>query len=210
VIDGRDEPVHYEISVTGRQAAAFFLTLIVALGVAFFLGMKTGAAGQRAANEVSVRAVEPVAAPPAPAETIAEIRPPVERSRSRGAAPTPVPPTPAPRPQPSPTPSPVPTASPAPTLPPSPVPPSPVPVKTVAAPEKLWVQVFVTKSAAKADQMAAKLRAEAFKTDVSLVPDKEGLFRVRVGPYPDRPQAEAAAKKVQTSLKLVDKPLIKP
>ena len=40
----RPAPVHYQISITGRQAGFFFLLLLVALGLSFFFGMKTGAA----------------------------------------------------------------------------------------------------------------------------------------------------------------------
>ena len=40
-------PVHYQISITGRQAAFFFLLLLVALGLSFFFGMKTGAAARQ-------------------------------------------------------------------------------------------------------------------------------------------------------------------
>ncbi|HQR44748.1 MAG TPA: hypothetical protein PK598_01875, partial [Thermoanaerobaculia bacterium] len=39
--------VHYQISVTGRQAGAFFLLLLAALALAFFFGMRTGAASKR-------------------------------------------------------------------------------------------------------------------------------------------------------------------
>ena len=65
-----------------------------------------------------------------------------------------------------------------------------------------WVQVLVTKSPQKADSLAKKLKADGFKPDVSLVPGKEGLFRVRVGPYADRPKAEGGAKKVEKLEKL--------
>ncbi len=65
-----------------------------------------------------------------------------------------------------------------------------------------WIQVLVTKSAEKADGLAKKLRADGFKPDIALVPGKEGLWRVRVGPYPDRPRAEAAARMAERLEKL--------
>ena len=49
----KDGPVHYQVSVTGRQAAAFFLGLLAALGLSFFFGMKTGAAAKRGMDPIS-------------------------------------------------------------------------------------------------------------------------------------------------------------
>lgn len=43
-------PVHYQVSITGRQAGVFFIALLAALGLAFFFGMKTGAASRRSAE----------------------------------------------------------------------------------------------------------------------------------------------------------------
>ena len=71
-----------------------------------------------------------------------------------------------------------------------------------------WVQILVTKSAEKADDLARKLKADGFRPDVSLVPGKAGLFRVRIGSYPDRAKAEEASKKVEKAEKLQTKPII--
>ena len=49
----KDGPVHYQVSVTGRQAAAFFLGLLAALGLSFFFGMKTGAAAKKGPDPIS-------------------------------------------------------------------------------------------------------------------------------------------------------------
>ena len=65
-------------------------------------------------------------------------------------------------------------------------------------------------SAEKADTLAKKLKRDGFRPDVSLVPGKKGLFRVRVGSYPDRARAEAAAKKVQAVEKLGTRPIVVP
>lgn len=46
-------PVHYQISITGRQAGAFFLMLLLALGLSFFFGMKTGAAARKGPDAVT-------------------------------------------------------------------------------------------------------------------------------------------------------------
>lgn len=214
----KDGPVHYQVSVTGRQAAAFFLVLLGALGLSFFFGMKTGAAAKRgpdpisaltAQSDIAVPAAEaagegprstpvPTEAPigfdaPTKSEPPAALEP-AARTEPRAEEPKPV----------------VKEARPEPTEPPSPKAESPkaAPAKAeapkAAAAEEgpLWVQVLVTKSAQKADGLAKKLKADGFKPDVALVPGKQGLFRVRVGPYADRPKAEAGAKKVEKLEKL--------
>jgi hypothetical protein len=58
VTDEKDGPVHYQVSVTGRQAAAFFLVLLAALGLSYFFGMKTGAAAKRGQDPVSALAAQ--------------------------------------------------------------------------------------------------------------------------------------------------------
>mgnify|MGYP001062122166 CR=1 FL=1 len=71
-----------------------------------------------------------------------------------------------------------------------------------------WVQLLGTSSAEKADALAKKLKVDGFRPDVSVVPGKKGLFRVRIGPYPDRTQAEAEMKKALALEKLDSKPFI--
>lgn len=209
--DEKDGPVHYQVSVTGRQAAAFFLVLLAALGLSFFFGMKTGAAAKRgpdpisaltAQSDIPVPAAEPSGegsrATPVPTEAPIGFDTP---SRSEPPART----EPQVKPEPAAVePKPVvreittePTETPA---------PKPEPRKTAAAAPAeegpFWVQVLVTKSPQKADGLSKKLKADGFKPDVSLVPGKQGLFRVRVGPYPDRAKAEAGARKVEKLEKL--------
>lgn len=216
----KDGPVHYQVSVTGRQAAAFFLVLLAALGLSFFFGMKTGAAAKRgpdpisaltAQSDIPVREAGPAGDGPraTPVPTEAPIgfdaptrsEPPVrEETPAR-----PEPPADEPKPV-------VREVRPEPAEPP----PAPVTVSPKAAPAKaeaakpaaaaeagpFWVQVLVTKSPQKADGLAKKLKSDGFKPDVALVPGKQGLFRVRVGPYADRPKAEAGARKVEKLEKL--------
>ena len=61
-------PVHYQISVTGRQAGSFFLALLVALGAAFFFGMKAGQAAYRGADASARAAAAVDPAVPAPGQ----------------------------------------------------------------------------------------------------------------------------------------------
>ncbi|HEY1434763.1 MAG TPA: hypothetical protein VGG65_05265, partial [Thermoanaerobaculia bacterium] len=80
---------HYQISVTARQAVGLFAGLLLALGLAYFLGLMTGYA--RRDRRVGERA-EPVAqARPAPEPTAAgavDAMPPVETGVAVGAAKT--------------------------------------------------------------------------------------------------------------------------
>ena len=215
--------VHYQLSITGGQAGAFFLTLLVALCLAFFFGMKTGSASRRAPDNVArLSAASDIAVPaspdaegadagataakrrPAPTEPplgfdeIPAVKPPV-----RGEAETP---TAAPKRA-------HPTATPA----PKPVPPTaPAPAAVrQAAPEpagEWFVQVLATQKPETADETAKKLKASGYSSDVSPVPDKPGLFRVRVGPYRDRASAEAAATRVAANEKWLKsaKPIVIP
>lgn len=214
----KDGPVHYQVSVTGRQAAAFFLVLLGALGLSFFFGMKTGAAAKRGPDAVTALAAQsdiPVQteASDGPGEraTPAPTEPPLgfgsgtdsprERDRESATKPEPVV-----REEPAPAPvvrelAPEPAAAPKETLPAAPAPKETGP---------FWVQILVTSSAEKADSLAKKLKADGFRPDVSLVPGKRGLFRVRIGSYPDRARAEAAVKKVQAVEKLGAKPIVVP
>ncbi len=210
----KDGPVHYQVSVTGRQAAAFFLVLLAALGLSFFFGMKTGAAAKRGPDAVTALAAQsdlPVTAEadsdadvtPTPAPTEAPLgfssREPV---RTREVAPTP-PPEPVVKEEPAPAPvvkelAPEPAAAPK----------AAAPVAARGEEGPFWVQLLVTSSAEKADTLAKKLKRDGFRPDVSLAPGKKGLFRVRVGPYPDRTRAEAAMKKAVAVEKLDSKPFI--
>ena len=232
----KDGPVHYQVSVTGRQAAAFFLGLLAALGLSFFFGMKTGAAAKKGPDSVTALAAQSDILVPAP-----------ESDRERGDRTTPVPTEapigfdaaspgasrqPAPRAEPSAKEAPkaasrqerpVPAQEPKIVeLGPTPVAtraekaaPAPVPMKATdpakEADGPFWVQIVVTSNAEKADDLAKKLKADGFKPVVSPVTGKKGLtFRVRIGPYPDRAKAESAATKVQKAEKLDTKPIVVP
>ncbi len=221
----KDGPVHYQVSVTGRQAAAFFLGLLAALGLSFFFGMRTGAAAKGGMDPISVlTAQSDVAVPEAePGRQGEKVAPEPTEAPIGFEAATPVPPAtrapktsvPEERVSPvgepkivelAPEPTPVPTRRTA---------SAPVPEKEPATAAKgdevFWVQIVVTSDAEKADALAKKLEADGFKPVVSPVSWKKGLsFRVRVGPYPSRAKAEAAATKVQKAEKLQTKPIIVP
>lgn len=204
-------PVHYQVSVTGRQAAAFFVALLAALGLAFFFGMKTGAAAKKAPDAVTRLAAAsdlPVPTlPPAerreeparPAEPEATA-PPERRMGFEDAAPREAPARPAraadegPGREVTTSRPPEPTATvPRPSRTPAPAA-SPAEEPRPGGP--FFVQVAAL-SAANADELSARLKKAGFRPDVAAVPGKAGVFRVRVGPYPARDQAEAAVRRLQ-------------
>lgn len=219
----RPAPVHYQISITGRQAGFFFLLLLAALGLSFFFGMKTGAAAHKGPGAVAAIASAsdipvPTLAPAdgareekRPAEDALGIRPEEKRAAAaeekeardaKKAA------EPAPAPAPAPTavrPTPVPPK-------PTPVPaPAPKPAARAAQKGPFHVQILATKNAAAADELAKRLKGEGFAADVAVVPGKPGWFRVHVGPIKDRAKAEALAKKIKaTDKQIKNLPLVVP
>jgi len=231
----KDGPVHYQVSVTGRQAAAFFLGLLAALGLSFFFGMKTGAAAKRGLDPISaLTAQSDISVPAADRESRGDKATPEPTEAPIGfgsATPVPVretaekaepsatkaPKTAVPEERASPAEEPkIVELAPGPTVVPArkaaetPAP-GKDPAAAKASDESFWVQIVVTSNAEKADSLAKKLKADGFKPVVSPVAGKNGLsFRVRIGPYPSRATAEAAATKVQKAEKLQTKPIIVP
>ncbi len=218
----RAAPVHYQISITGRQAGFFFLALLAALGLSFFFGMKTGAAARKGPGGAAaiIASASDIPVPTlAPAEGLREEKKPddalgikpeekkaaaAEEKEARDAkkaaepapapAPTAMPPTPVPAPTAAPAPKPTPKAT------PKPAPKGP-----------FYVQVLATKDAARADELAKRLKGEGFAADVATIPGKPGWFRVHVGPFKDRAKAEALAKKIKASDKQIKNvPLVVP
>jgi DedD protein len=225
VTEEKDGPVHYQVSVTGRQAAAFFLGLLAALGLSFFFGMKTGAAAKKGMDPISALTAQSDIAVPAadPGGKGDKVTPEPTEAPIGFEAATPAPPaTKAPKasvPEVRAAPveepkivelAPEPTAAPTRKAAPAPVP-EKEPAAAKPGDEVLWVQIVVTSDAEKADALAKKLKADGFKPVVSPMTGKKGLsFRVRIGPYASRATAEAAATKVQKSEKLQTKPIIVP
>ncbi len=218
-------PVHYQVSVTGRQAAFFFLLLLVALALAFFFGMKTGAAARKGPGAVATLATASDLPVPtlAPSENPREEKKPAEETLGFAAdkrvalkeAAVAATPAPAPTAVPSPKPPAATAAPPAKEAPAKTAPAKAVPAK--AAPAKaapkgpFWVQVLATKKAQAADDLMKRLKDEGFAADVSAVPGKDGWFRVRVGPFRDRSKAEATARKIKMADKQIkNTPLVTP
>jgi cell division septation protein DedD len=217
-------PVHYQISVTGRQAGFFFLLLLASLALAFFFGMKTGAAARKGpgavatlvnASDLPVPTLAPsdgsretrksVTSAERPAEEAlgfaAEKRTALKEAAAAAATPVPVP-TPVPTPPP-----PVRTAAP----PAKDVAPKEAKAAAKAPSGPFYVQLLATKKAPAADELRKRLKDEGFAADVSAVPGKEGWFRVRVGPFKDRAKADAIAKKIKaTDKQIKNTPMVVP
>jgi cell division protein FtsN len=235
VTDENEPPVHYQLSVTGRQAAGFFLGLLVCLGLAFFFGMKTGSAAHRGPEPARDSAgVGGAAARPVPEAT----EPPLGIETPRAGARTDREEAPAARPTAAPKAPEEPAAREEKAASPAAKTGKPVekepekaaekpahrkgaakapdahaaekPSEKEAAPGPWFVQVFVTKSAEKADSFTKKLKKDGFAADVTPVPGKPGLFRVRVGPFPDREKADEMAKRVQKAEQLKESPRVMP
>jgi cell division septation protein DedD len=206
-------PVHYQISITGRQAGFFFLLLLVSLGLSFFFGMKTGAAARKgpggaaaviaSASDIPVPTLAPAVEKKAddalgikPEEkkaAAAEEKEAKDAKKAAEAAPAPtaVPATPVPQ---------APTAVPA-----------PKPAVKAAPKGPFYVQILATKNAAAADDLAKRLKGEGFAVDVAAIPGKPGWFRVHGGPFKDRAKAAALAKKIKaTDKQIKNLPLIVP
>lgn len=235
-----EEVVHYNISMTAKQAAAFFVVLLVALSLAFFFGMKTGAAARRsqgaepgtsiselARDEKKPAVIEADRTGDAGEKKASRSQPEIpagkapepsfgfsdetDRKASSGSGPGKTEPPAA---KTTSTTAPVPTkpATPSRTAVPTPATTAKsTPTEKAAAKEQLFVQVLATNDPAKADQLRKQLKEAGFKTaDVSPVPGKADLFRVRTGPYSDRATAEKVIERLKKPFPNVKPSIVKP
>ncbi|MGH7753343.1 MAG: SPOR domain-containing protein, partial [Gemmatimonadales bacterium] len=67
-----------------------------------------------------------------------------------------------------------------------------------AAPAGYSVQVLAVRNAGQVDDMLTRLRVMGYQGHV--VRDTDGLLKVRVGRYPNRQEAQAAAQRLKTRL----------
>jgi cell division protein FtsN len=227
-----EEVVHYNISVTARQAATFFVVLLLSLSLAFFFGMKTGAAARRASplepsqtiSELSGEDRRPVISEgekrPEAVEKKASTKPSPQPGVSRPSEPSfgfseeadrktlvaskkTEPPQEKATRAPEPT-STKPAAAAVGTV-------QPVPTAKPVSKEQLYVQVLATNDAAKADLLRKELKTAGFKSaDVSPVPGKAGLFRLRLGPYNDRAMADKVIGRLKKPFPNVKPSVVKP
>ncbi|HUP42175.1 MAG TPA: SPOR domain-containing protein [Thermoanaerobaculia bacterium] len=205
------EPSYYEIALTGRQVLAAFVILLVCLVAAFFSGVwvareggEPDAARPQAAeaevpehrpDELSFFEEEPMERPRPLGEVAQEARPGTtlrEDVGDRGAA------------EPEPGAPPEDPAATAATEPP--------PARdrgTAAGPGRslasgdLVIQVLVSSEEAKAREILDRLTKNGFRAFLSPVTDRgRTLYRVRVGPFERKSDAEAVAERLRSSLQL--------
>ena len=216
---------HYQISLTARQAVGLFVGLLAALGVAYFLGLKTGLAGRetrvderpapaapaasQAAAEPAVppvetgipngaRAAEPAVTPP-PAEPTAPatIHPFEDASEEESPAPADAGSRTSVVGAPAATPS---KAAPAAGRSAAPS------AKAAAAPApagRIWVQAASLSSRDEAGALSARLSKHGFHAVVSSGSSPKGVvYRVRVGPYRSEEEAARAVTKLSKQEKI--------
>ncbi|HTO86520.1 MAG TPA: SPOR domain-containing protein [Thermoanaerobaculia bacterium] len=197
---------HYQLSFTAKQAMAFFVVCLVALGLSFFFGLMTGlsgrvkgaaatapgvvtptipsdeaAAGSRAAGQEAAPSVTPGGSDRlgGTAEPTAEpTAPPVLRAfEDRSEGPTPA-------------------AAPSSGR-------SPTPGRAASAGGNIWVQVASLTSREEADALIRRLSRAGYRAHLAPAQTASGrLFRVRVGPYRAEEEAERAAEKLRRKEKL--------
>ena len=220
-----DEPrTHYQISLTARQAVGIFAGLLLALCVAFFLGLMAGASG-RSAAPTEEAAAPPAAEKPTP---VSEAVPLVETgvptsagsagSRTELAASnaTPIPAEPT-------TPATLQTfedgasedaAAPAPSggaaraVPaPSAAAKAPAAAPKVRGPApasgRIWVQAASLQSREEANALSARLSKHGYHVAVLTASGAKGkVYRVRVGPYRTDDEAARAVARLAKQEKI--------
>jgi cell division septation protein DedD len=187
----------FTLSLDGRQVASIVVGSLVVLGAVFVLGFSVG-------RQIGLREARP---PAAPADPLAALDAPSPRPDAGEAPPRlsyhealtkdrpAEPPPPSPRPpalaaQPPPA---------APVVPPSARPEAPAPAEAPvraapaasAAPEGAFaIQVGASQDRAEADRIAGKFRGHHPRVVEAVVPGKGRWYRVKVGTFETRDQAE--------------------
>lgn len=206
------EPSYYEIALTGRQVLSAFVILLVCLVAAFFSGVWMGRGGdegeaapqevareetgeEQPLQELSFFEEQPMERPRALDEVAREPRPDTTlredvggREERRPEVPTAQPPDETAQPA-EPQRSPPPAAS-------------PIPSGSLATGDVV-IQVFSSAEEPKAQEVLARLRDNGFRAFLSPLADGgRTLFRVRVGPFERRSEAEETAERLRRSMNL--------
>jgi len=178
-----------ELSLDGRQIASIVVGALVLLGVVFVLGLNLGR--QLATRQLEATRGDALAAldrpPPAPAAPISDdaltFHDRLTKDRAPPAEEPPARPAPAPA-----APAPTPVAAPAAAAAPAP------PTTTAAATGAFAVQLVSTTSRAEADKLAGKLQEFGPRVEAAEVSGKGRVYRVRVGSFDTRAEAEKMLK----------------
>jgi DedD protein len=214
------EPSYYEIALTHRQVFGVFVVLLLSVVVAFFAGLWLGR------REAVALPATMVAEQPAPAdlegEELGELNffsdaptpdstqaPTPRTARTPQPAPAPEaaaePPIAAPVSAPERTPAPRPERTPPPVAERTP----PPVAETAAEPlpasgqDTLVVQVFSSADRTQAQRIVDQLREGGFAALLSPVQvERRTMYRVRIGPFGERADAERAAARIRREFKL--------
>jgi cell division protein FtsN len=207
-----DEPGFHEVQLSGKQLVFLFMSAVVLMVVVFLLGVNVGRGVRNAVGDTEVSAqTDPAAAQPAD-DAVASLEPtkpkPAELSYhdmllgatpagDKGSAAEKAPPSVAPPPiSEEPPPPPAPAATPVRT-------PAPTPTPALASAPKAnrsdwFVQTGSYSTRAVADGQVAKLKL--LKVPAFVLPPQAGsgdkLFRVRIGPYADRAEAQQVSSRI--------------
>lgn len=177
----------FELSLDGPQVASIVVGALVILGVVFVLGLNVGRQiAVRRAEAARAGDLEALDRPPAPA---APVKDESLTFHDRLTRETPAPPPPKPAATSAPVPAtPAPVAAPTPTpAPPPAAPPDPEP----APPSKPWtVQLAAAQDRGEAERIAGKLGHLNPRIEEADVPGKGRFYRVRVGGFDSREDAE--------------------
>jgi cell division septation protein DedD len=215
------EPSYYEIALTGRQVLAAFVILLVCLVAAFFSGVWVAREGgepdadrpesaeaeapEHRPDELSFFEEEPMERPRPLGEVAKEARPGTtlrEDVRDRGAAAETARGPGAEEPEPG-----APPEDPAATAGTEPPPARDRGTEAGAgrslAGGDVVIQVLVSSEEAKAREILDRLTKNGFRAFLSPVSDRgRTLYRVRVGPFERKSDAEAVAERLRSSLHL--------
>ncbi|MGD9253000.1 MAG: SPOR domain-containing protein [Holophagae bacterium] len=176
---------YYVIELSARWLTVLLVALAAVMVLAFALGY--GAARSVASRDRSAPQIAALQGADASATEIPEVVIPTEIP----VATEPPAPTPQPEPTSTATPRPEPT-----------VPPTPQPTATKAVTE-FFVQVLASDRRDSVDQARSKLRTLGFPDDSQrLIPVEGGgttLYKLRIGPFPDRSSAERVAQRMSSS-----------
>lgn len=220
-----NEQSYYEIALTNRQAIFFFVFLLVFVLLVFLSGVWVGRSGQKelvdkARREAAATAIDLSGIPevqvgpggraeePASPPDLSSLEPrkapgATTLAQDLGAAETPPGPSesePATEPAPA---EPEPTRTePARPEPARPEPARPEPARpepeTAPATGGFVIQVFSTKDEAQAKKVLGELKGAGFKAFLSPVKvSSSTMYRVRIGPFQQRSQADSTAAKVK-------------
>jgi cell division septation protein DedD len=190
-VRGRDK---VELSLDGRQIASIVVGALVLLGVVFVLGLNIGR--QLAARQLESTRGDALAALDQPPPTAAipsdalTFHDRLTKDRAPPAEPPPAPPPPAPVAQAAPPPAPS-AAAPAPAAEPRAA--ASAEARPAARPA-FSVQVVATPSRAEADRLVTRLKDYTPRVEEAEVPGKGKLYRVRVGAFASKPEAEKFLK----------------